>query len=131
MGLKCLDIRDPWEVLGLPPGSGPEDARTRYRELARKLHPDMHPGLDEAGRAAMSAKFAEVTSAFRMIEEGKATPRADRGMNFFEGINFVEAIFLLLIVSGAGLMYIAWHGLRRGIVAARRIWYNTRQGKTP
>ena len=124
MGLKCLDTRDPWEVLGLPPGSGPEDARTRYRELARKLHPDMHPGLDEAGRAAMSAKFAEVTSAFRMIEEGRVTPRADRGMNFF------EAIFVLLIVGGAGLMYITWQGLRKGIVAARRIWYNTRQGKT-
>ena len=53
---------DPSSCLGLPPASGREQARKRYRQLALRLHPDKcgHPSADEA--------FKRIEEAWRFIE---------------------------------------------------------------
>jgi DnaJ domain len=50
-------MRDPFAVMELPPIAGPEEIRTRYRELARQHHPD-------AGPAGSSARMAEINRAY-------------------------------------------------------------------
>ena len=45
------------------------EIRTRYRELAKKCHPDRVSGLDEEIRRLAERKFLRLQAAFRMITD--------------------------------------------------------------
>lgn len=51
------------EVLGLPPGATPSETRHRFRELARRHHPD------RGGDASAFQKVAEAMEVLRLLEE--------------------------------------------------------------
>ncbi len=53
------DPTDPHQVLGLSHGASEEEIRTRYRVLARGLHPDVQGG-DETRFVAMQAAYNEL-----------------------------------------------------------------------
>jgi hypothetical protein len=55
--LADADARNPWRVLGLPTGATLQDARSRFRELAREHHPD-RGGDPEAMRKFIRAWHA-------------------------------------------------------------------------
>jgi DnaJ-domain-containing protein 1 len=55
-------LREAYRLLGLPPTSALADARKRYRELAKKLHPDR--GGDPAHMARLNEAWAEVLEFF-------------------------------------------------------------------
>ena len=61
---------DPWAVLELPPGSGAEVVRKRYRKLVRELHPDrmIARGVPEEARRLAEQRLAAVTSAYGEIK---------------------------------------------------------------
>ena len=40
----------PYDVLGVAPDASDEDVSKAYKRLARRYHPDLHPGDDEAAR---------------------------------------------------------------------------------
>ena len=54
-------------VLGVGPDATAEDLRREYRRRALELHPDRHPGLDQASRKQLEARFAEVTAAYEAL----------------------------------------------------------------
>jgi DnaJ-domain-containing protein 1 len=56
-----------FRVLGLTPGARTEEIKRAYRQLARSLHPDTHPGATDTERRALQEKFAEVTEAYRSL----------------------------------------------------------------
>ena len=56
-------IEDPYKVLGLTPDASDEDVKRAYRALAKKYHPDLNPGDQEAAR-----KMQEVNSAYEQIK---------------------------------------------------------------
>ena len=56
-------IQDPYKVLGVAPDASDEDIKKAYRRLARKYHPDLNPGDQEAAR-----KMQEVNSAYEQIK---------------------------------------------------------------
>jgi DnaJ-class molecular chaperone len=43
------------------------EIKRAYRRLARSLHPDLHPEATDEQRRVLSAKFAEVTDAYRAL----------------------------------------------------------------
>ena len=49
---------NPYELLGLKPSASVEDVRKAYRKLAKKCHPDLHPGDAEA-----EARFKAISQA--------------------------------------------------------------------
>lgn len=56
-------IDDPYKVLGLNRDASDEDVKRAYRALAKKYHPDLNPGDQEAAR-----RMQEVNAAYEQIK---------------------------------------------------------------
>ena len=54
---------DPYKVLGVSPDASDEEIKRAYRRLAKKYHPDLNPGDQEAAR-----KMQEVNAAYEQIK---------------------------------------------------------------
>lgn len=54
-------------MLGVPEHADTESIKRAYRRLARALHPDLQPSLDDVRRRALERRFAEVTAAYEML----------------------------------------------------------------
>ena len=67
-------MMDPYQVLGVGRDAGQNDIKTAYRNLAKELHPDRHPGDTRAAE-----RFKEVSAAYQILGDAKTRGRYDRG----------------------------------------------------
>lgn len=67
-------MKNPYEVLGVTPKATAEEIRKAYRQLAKKYHPDLHPG-DKAAEE----RFKEVSAANDLLSDPEKRARFDRG----------------------------------------------------
>lgn len=51
-------------LLGVDAAADLDEVKRAYRRLARALHPDLHPELDDQRRRTLERRFAEVTAAY-------------------------------------------------------------------
>jgi len=65
--------RDYYEVLGLSKGAGDDEIKKAFRQLAKKYHPDLHPGDAEA-----EAKFKEINEAYEVLTDPEKKQRYDQ-----------------------------------------------------
>lgn len=73
--------RDYYEVLGVERGADDATLKKAYRKLAKKYHPDMNPGDQEA-----EAKFKEATEAYSVLSDPDKRRQYDQfGHAAFEG----------------------------------------------
>ena len=78
--------RDPYEVLGVPHGAGDDEVKAAYRKLAKKYHPDLNPGNEEAAR-----RMNEINAAYDQIQKGggqqaySSAGQSSAGYNGFGG----------------------------------------------
>ena len=56
-------IGDPYKVLGVSPDASDDEIKRAYRRLAKKYHPDVNPGDQEAAR-----KMQEINAAYEQIK---------------------------------------------------------------
>lgn len=56
-------IGDPYKVLGVSPDASDDEIKRAYRKLAKKYHPDVNPGDQEAAR-----KMQEINAAYEQIK---------------------------------------------------------------
>ena len=56
-------IDDPYKILGVSRDASDEDIKRAYRRLAKKYHPDLNPGDQEAAR-----RMQEVNAAYEQIK---------------------------------------------------------------
>lgn len=73
--------RDYYEVLGVPKTATEEELKKAYRSLAKKYHPDMHPGDKDA-----EAKFKEASEAYAVLSDAEKRKQYDQfGHAAFDG----------------------------------------------
>jgi DnaJ-class molecular chaperone len=65
---------DPYAVLGVKREATQEEIRSAYRQLAKKLHPDLNPGDKQA-----EEKFKQVAGAYDVLGDTEKRARFDRG----------------------------------------------------
>jgi DnaJ-class molecular chaperone len=65
---------DPYVTLGVSKAAKLEDIKSAYKKLARKYHPDLNPGNQDAER-----KFKEIAHAFDLIGTKDARKKFDQG----------------------------------------------------
>ena len=67
------DKRDYYEVLGINKGADEAEIKKAYRGLAKKYHPDLHPGDAEA-----EAKFKEINEAYDVLSDADKKAKYDQ-----------------------------------------------------
>lgn len=67
-------IDDPYKVLGVSRDASDEEIKRAYRALAKKYHPDLNPGDQEAAR-----KMQEVNAAYEQIKNPEKAQQANPG----------------------------------------------------
>lgn len=73
--------RDYYEVLGVGKTASDDEIKKAYRSLAKKYHPDMHPGDKDA-----EAKFKEASEAYAVLSDGEKRKQYDQfGHAAFDG----------------------------------------------
>ena len=58
--------KDYYDILGVAKNATDEELKKAYRSLAKKYHPDLHPG-----NKAMEAKFKEINEAYGVLSDPK------------------------------------------------------------
>ncbi|MBX3193332.1 MAG: DnaJ domain-containing protein [Labilithrix sp.] len=56
-----------YRTLGVSFGAADAEVKQAYRRLVRAYHPDLHPDATHDERKSLSARFAEVTAAYRAL----------------------------------------------------------------
>ncbi|MCQ2913732.1 MAG: J domain-containing protein [Alphaproteobacteria bacterium] len=67
-------MANPYTVLGVSKNATAEEIKQKYRQLARKMHPDLNPNDPKA-----ADKFKEVTSAYEILSDPEKRRRFDAG----------------------------------------------------
>lgn len=64
---------DPYEILGLTRSASQDEIKRKYRELAKRFHPDRNPNDKSAER-----KFKEVQAAYEVLGDAQRRAQFDR-----------------------------------------------------
>ena len=67
-------IGDPYKVLGVSPDASDDEIKRAYRKLAKKYHPDVNPGDQEAAR-----KMQEINAAYEQIKNPEKAYTSGQG----------------------------------------------------
>src|SRR5476651_1651424 len=73
-------MRDPYEILGLERSADEAAIKAAYRKLAKRHHPDLHPGDKKAAE-----RFQELNNANDLLSDPERRARFDRGELDAEG----------------------------------------------
>ena len=67
-------MRDPYQVLGVAKGASEADIKKAFRSLAKKHHPDTHPGDEKAKQ-----RFQEISGAYDILGDKDKRAKFDSG----------------------------------------------------
>lgn len=96
-----FNLEKHYRILGLPPNASPRRIKERYRELAKRYHPDKSGNA--ADRASLARKFGEISKAYRalagVVRQANLSPRERKleflykqGKQFFDQKRWAQAL---------------------------------------
>jgi curved DNA-binding protein len=71
--MAATDFKDYYAVLGLSKTANADEIKKTYRRLARKYHPDLNPGDQQA-----EARFKEINEAYEVLSDSSKRQKYDR-----------------------------------------------------
>ncbi|OKH27152.1 DnaJ C-terminal domain-containing protein [Chroogloeocystis siderophila] len=71
--MATTDFKDYYNILGVSKTATPEEIKKAYRKLARKYHPDLNPGDQEA-----EARFKEINEAHEVLSDPEKRQKYDQ-----------------------------------------------------
>lgn len=83
--------QDYYKVIGVTPGASEEEIKSAYRRMAKKYHPDAHPGDGECER-----RFREINEAYGVLGDSEkrkkydADRRGTKAENGKPGVNYQD-----------------------------------------
>lgn len=77
-----MRLQEAYSILEIPSNSSPEEVKKKYRELAKKYHPDVNKDENDA------IKFKRITEAYNQILSGETDKQEIHQGNPFEGMPF-------------------------------------------
>jgi DnaJ-class molecular chaperone len=69
-----VNVKDPYEILGVARSASADDIQKAYRRLAKKLHPDLNPGNKQA-----EERFKELSLANDILSDAEKRRKFDSG----------------------------------------------------
>ncbi len=76
---------DPYKVLGVQPGATQEEISKAYKKLAKKYHPDLHPGDKNAEQ-----RMREINDAYNLLRSGKGSSSSSSS-DYSQGYGYTNA----------------------------------------
>lgn len=73
-----MQKRDHYLVLSVKPISSADEIRKAYRELSKKYHPDLNPGM----KAASDEKMKELVAAYSVLNDKEKRKEYDKQVQF-------------------------------------------------
>ena len=67
-----MDFKDYYKTLGIPPDADEKAIRKSFRDLARKVHPDVNPGNKDA-----EEKFKTINEAYQVLSDKEQRKKYD------------------------------------------------------
>lgn len=85
---------DPYQILGVSPNASDEEIKRAYRALAKKYHPDLNPGDEEAAK-----KMQKINAAYEAIKnpEKAQTGGYQQGYEQPSGDQYQQAAYQYII----------------------------------
>ena len=68
-----MDYKDYYQTLGVPPEADAKAIRQAFRQLARKVHPDVNPGNKDA-----EEKFKTINEAYQVLSDAEQRKKYDQ-----------------------------------------------------
>jgi DnaJ-like protein len=106
-----VTARTLYEELGLPPGADEAQIKAAYRELARRLHPDVN-----AGDAASAQRMTEINRAYEILSDERVRSAYDHALTWQRahiqrhyallGV-FAAATFAVTLIGVS--VFVRWH----------------------
>ena len=76
-------IDDPYKILGVSPDASDEEVKRAYRRLAKKYHPDLNPGDEQAAKM-----MQKINAAYEQIKNPEKAQQQSYGSQGYGGYGY-------------------------------------------